>query len=163
MTNDRPLLGIFLMVRFAIFAPGMDAFAKLAGAQIPVGQILAFRFCIQGFILIPLGAMWGLLTFPNPREIFGHLTRAFLILAATAAFFTALKVMPIADAIAIFFVEPFILILLGAAFLGESIGWRRLAACGIGFAGALIVIRPSFINLGPVALMPLITAVCFAL
>ena len=45
--------------------------------------------------------------------------------------------------------------------LGEAVGWRRLSACGAGFAGALIVVRPSFSALGPVALLRLITATLF--
>jgi len=163
MAADRPLLGVFLMIGFALVAPGMDAFAKLAGAVIPVGEILAFRFGIQTLLLLPIALAMGGLLRPSPAEIGWHFVRAALILLATGAFFTALRFMPIADAIAIFFVEPFILTLFGAAFLKERIGWRRLLACAVGFVGAMLVIRPSFAALGPVALFPLITAVSFAL
>ncbi len=163
MASDRPLLGILLMIGFTIVAPGMDALAKLAGEAIPVGQILAFRFGVQALLLLPLAAVLGRLVWPGPPELRIHFARAGLILAATGAFFAALRVMPIADAIAIFFVEPFVLTLLGAAFLGEAVGWRRLLACATGFAGALLVIRPSLAAFGPVALLPLVTAVCFAL
>jgi len=163
MSADRPLLGVFLMIGFAIVAPGMDALAKLSGAVIPVGEILAFRFGVQSLLLVPIALLLGCLTRPSLPDLGWHFIRAFLILAATGAFFTALRFMPIADAIAIFFVEPFILTLFGAAFLGESIGWRRLLACAIGFAGAMLVIRPSFAAFGPVAMFPLITAVSFAL
>ncbi len=163
MSHDRPLLGIALMTGFALLAPGMDAFAKLASEEIPVGQTLAYRFGIQTLILLPLAIVLGLLSRPSASAAIWHLSRAALILLATGFFFTALRFMPIADAIAIFFVEPFILTLLGAVLPGESIGWRRLLACGVGFIGALIVIRPSFVELGPVALFPLGTAVSFAL
>ena len=151
------------MIGFALVAPGMDALAKLSAATIPVGQILAFRFGVQLGLLVPLALVLGVWVHQSMAEIGTHFLRAGLILLATGAFFTALKVMPIADAIAIFFVEPFILTLFGAVFLGESIGWRRLLACGIGFCGALIVIRPSFSEFGLVALLPLLTAVSFAL
>ena len=160
---DRPLLGVGLMIGFALVAPGMDALAKLSAATIPVGQILAFRFGVQMGLLVPLALVLGVWVRQSMAEISTHFLRAGLILLATGAFFTALKVMPIADAIAIFFVEPFILTLFGAVFLGESIGWRRLLACGIGFCGALIVIRPSLSEFGLVALLPLLTAVSFAL
>ncbi|MDJ0628698.1 MAG: DMT family transporter [Rhodobacter sp.] len=163
MTGDRPLLGILLMTGFAAIAPGMDAFAKLAGEAIPVGQILAFRFGIQTLVLVPLALGLGALVRQSGKAILLHAVRAALILAATGCFFSALRFMPMADAIAIFFVEPFILTLLGAVFLGETIGWRRLLACAIGFAGALLVIRPSFGDLGAIALLPLATAVFFAL
>jgi drug/metabolite transporter (DMT)-like permease len=163
MSPDRPLLGVLLMVGFAIIAPGMDAFAKLASATIPVGQILAFRFGVQSLLLLPVAMMIGALAKPAARDMGLHFARAALILLATGAFFSAISVMPIADAIAIFFVEPFLLTLFGAVFLGESIGWRRILACAIGFVGALLVIRPSFSDFGAVALLPLVTAVCFAL
>ncbi|KMW60733.1 putative membrane protein [Candidatus Rhodobacter oscarellae] len=151
------------MIGFSLIAPGMDAFAKLAGAAIPVGETLAFRFGIQALLLLPLALALGLITRQSPNAVLWHFIRAALILLATGFFFTALKVMPIADAIAIFFVEPFILTLFGAVFLGETIGWRRVLACAIGFAGAMLVIRPSFAAFGPVALFPLGTAVTFAL
>lgn len=159
---DRILPGILLMVGFTVTAPVMDTFAKLAADSIPVGQIVAARFLVQVAILLPVAARLGALARPGLQEAGLHMARAGLILAATSAFFAAIGTMPLADAIAIFFVEPFILTLLGALFLGESVGWRRVLACVVGFAGALLVIRPSFAAFGPVALLPLLTAFCFA-
>ena len=150
------------MIGFTILAPVMDAFAKLAAPSIGVGQIVAFRFGLQALLLLPFAMVMAQLAWPTRRDLGLHLLRAVLILVATAAFFSALRVMPLADAIAIFFVEPFILTLLGALFLGESIGWRRIAACAVGFAGALLIIRPSLEVFGPAALLPLVTAFCFA-
>jgi S-adenosylmethionine uptake transporter len=91
-----------------------------------------------------------------------HALRGALIALATLLFFSALKYLPLADAISIFFVEPLILTLLSAVFLGESVGWRRLTAVAVGFAGSLVIIRPSFHALGLPALLPLGTALSFA-
>ena len=162
MRADRPLLGIFLMIGFAVFAPGMDAMAKLVASDIPVGQIAAFRFSIQAAILIPVAMLLGHAHLPNLREMGLHLTRAVLIVVATSCFFYALRSMPIADAISIFFVEPFILTLLGGLILKEAVGPRRIIACLVGFGGALLVIKPSFTELGLVAALPLVTALLFA-
>jgi drug/metabolite transporter (DMT)-like permease len=68
----------------------------------------------------------------------------------------------VANAIAIFFVEPFLLTLLSALVLGERIGWRRIGAVAVGLVGALIVIRPNWAVYGPAAAWPLVTALCFA-
>ena len=46
--------------------------------------------------------------------------------------------------------------------MGDRVGPRRIAACAVGFAGSLLVIRPSLAAFGPVALWPLVTAVTFA-
>ena len=70
--------------------------------------------------------------------------------------------MALADAIAIFFVEPIILTILGSVFLKETIGWRRYVACAVGFLGAMIIVRPSFEEIGWVALLPVVTAVGIA-
>ncbi|SIO56960.1 EamA domain-containing membrane protein RarD [Rhodovulum sp. ES.010] len=161
-TQDRIVPGILLMIGFTVTAPVMDSFAKLAAAEIPVGQIVAARFTLQVLLLFPVAAALATLARPTPAEAALHFARAGLILVATSAFFAALRAMPLADAIAIFFVEPFILTLLGALFLREAVGWRRILACVVGFGGALLVIRPSFAAFGPIALLPLVTAFCFA-
>jgi drug/metabolite transporter (DMT)-like permease len=158
---DRTLAGIAMMACFALFGPVIDTFAKLA-TDIPVGQISAARFAVQAAMLLPLAAALGALHRPDWPEMRLHLVRGGLITVATMAFFAAVQVMPIADAIAIFFVEPFLLTLLGHFMLGETIGWRRVLACLIGFGGALLVIRPSFSAFGWVSALPLVTALMFA-
>ncbi len=150
------------MVAFSAIAPIMDAFAKATPDYIPVMQILSFRFGIQAALLLPLALCLRLMHWPSRRECLLHLTRAMLIVIATGLFFSAIRYMPIANALAIFFVEPFILTLLGGLLLGEDVGWRRISASIVGFAGAVLVIQPSFQDLGVVALFPLGTAFSFA-
>ena len=162
MARNSTFYGILLMVGFSLIAPLMDSFAKLIGDAVAVGQIAATRFVVQTALLLPLAAVMGWLHRPNAGEIGLHLARSSLLMVATAFFFTALRFMPIADAIAIFFVEPFILTLLGGWLLGEQVGPRRYIACTVGFGGALLIIQPSFQELGYVALLPLVTALCFA-
>jgi len=98
-----------------------------------------------------------------PSRPFIHLLRGILLAIATMIFFASLKYLPLADAIAIFFVQPLILTLISGWFLGEQVGWpRRIAVC-VGFLGALIIIQPGGQNFTPAAVMPLATAVCFAI
>ena len=162
MTHNSTLYGILLMVGFSLIAPLMDSFAKLIGEAVAVGQIAATRFLVQRALLLPLAAAMGWLHRPGRAEIGLHLARSVLLMVATAFFFAAVRFMPIADAIAIFFVEPFILTLLGGWLLGEQVGPRRYIACVVGFGGALLIIQPSFQELGFVAFFPLVTALCFA-
>ena len=160
---SKTLTGILLMVGFCIFGPAIDVFAKLAGnSGIPVFQISASRFAFQGLFLLPFALYLNLLRWPERAEVGLHLLRGTLILIATSFFFAALKYMPIADAISIFFIEPFILTLLGALFLNEPVGWRRILACLIGFSGALLVIQPQYETVGLAAAFPVGTAICFA-
>lgn len=150
------------MVAFAMVAPSIDIFAKLATVDQPPGQVSLARFAVQAAILTPVVLVIGGFGRLTLRGIGLQALRGFLLAAATVCFITALQAMPVADAIAIFFVEPMFLTLLSAWLLGEKVGWRRLLACLAGFAGAVIVVRPSFQHLGWVATLPLGTALFFA-
>ncbi len=161
--SDRNLLGIVLMLAFCIVAPLLDVFAKLAATEISIAQITSVRFVGQLFFMLLIILMLKK-SIKTPKQfLFQLVSRAMFLLIATYCFFSAIKTMPIADAVAIVFVEPFIILLIGKFFFKEAIGIRRLSACSIGFFGVILVIQPSFINFGFVAFYPLGTAFSFAL
>ena len=109
------------------------------------GILLMLLFCL----LAPLGdALAKLLGQSVP------LTQLIFVRFAVQA---ALLI-PLVDTIAIVFVMPFILLLLGNIFLQEVVGRHRLIACLVGFAGTLLIIQPSFENVGTPALLPLLAA-----
>ena len=160
--DNQTTFGIILVIGFTIMGPVMDTFAKLAANEIPIGQISFSRFFIQSMIIIPIALYLKILYFPRKSEIFLHFSRAFLILIATSLFFGAIKYMPMADAIAIFLVNPFIMTFLSYFILGERIGWRRVLACIIGFSASLMILKPSITLFGVVALFPLGTALTYS-
>lgn len=160
---DRILPGVALMIGFCVVAPLIDVAAKLAAATVPVGQITAARFLVQALLMAPILVVLGHSFRLTARALRLTALRALLLILSTFTFVSAVAVMPVADALAIAFVEPFLLLLLGWAIYGEAVGPRRIAACGAGFLGALLVIRPSFAIFGQVALYPLGTALFFAL
>lgn len=163
MRQDRTLLGVVMMLGFCVVAPVIDASAKLAVQTIATGQVTTARYIVQAALLVPVMLVMGQ-SFRMDRYRWGlTFVRAALSVAATFSFVAAVRVMPIADALAIAFVEPFILMLMGWFFFAEQVGPRRLIASAIGFLGALFVIQPSFSQFGPVAFFPLLTAVFFAL
>ncbi len=160
---DRILPGVALMLAFCVIAPLIDACAKLAaGTGLPTAQITAARFAVQAVLMVPIAHAMGLSLALPPGTLRLTLLRAVLLIGSTYSFVAAVAAMPIADALAIAFVEPFLLLLAGWALFGERVGPRRIIACTVGFAGALLVIRPSFAAFGPVALWPLATAAFFA-
>lgn len=162
-TLDRPLLGIALMLGFCILIPLGDAIAKLLADRVPVGQIVFIRFAAQAVILVPVSLALGQSLRIPQRLMPAILLRTLLQMGGITAMFNALRYLPLADAVAIAFVMPFIMLLLGKYVLGEEVGLRRLAACVVGFIGTLLVIQPSFAVVGLNALWPLAVAVIFAL
>lgn len=162
MTADRPLLGIMLMLGFCIVAPMGDAIAKVLGDDIPVAQLLVVRFGVQAAILVPIIWLTGIHWRMRGRVLSLTVLRTALHILGIGAMFTALQYLPLADAVAIAFVMPFIMLLLGKYILNEEVGLRRLMACAVGFSGTLMVIQPSFASVGWPALLPLFVAVNFA-
>jgi len=162
MNADRPLLGIMLMLGFCIVAPIGDAMAKVLGDSIPVGQLLIVRFGVQAAILIPVIWFAGIHWRMRGRVLRLTILRTALHIFGIGAMFTALQYLPLADAVAIAFVMPFIMLVLGKYVLNEEVGWRRLIACAVGFVGTLMVIQPSFVEVGWPAVLPLIVAFNFA-
>jgi len=156
-------LGILLMLGFCIVAPMGDAVAKLLGQSVPLGEVLLVRFAVQAIVLIPLVIISRRAWRMNARVFRLASLRTVLHIVGIAAMFTALQYLPLADAIAIAFVMPFLMLLLGKYILGEEVGTRRFAACFVGFVGTLLVIQPSFSVVGLPALLPLAVAVIFSL
>lgn len=140
-----------------------DAVAKILGQSIPLGELLLVRFAVQAVLLIPLVIATRRIWRMRGRILRLTIVRTALHIAGIGAMFTALKYLPLADAVAIAFVMPFIMLLLGKYVLGEEVGLRRLIACTVGFVGTLLVIQPSFAAVGWPALWPLAVAVIFSL
>lgn len=163
MDQDRPLLGIVLMLGFCVVAPMGDALAKVIGQSLSLGQLLWCRFMVQVIVLIPLVWLTGRHWKMQGRVLRLTFIRTLLHIAGIGGMFTALRYLPLADAVAIAFVMPFIMLLLGKYVLGEEVGSRRLIACIVGFMGTLLVVQPSFADVGWPALWPIFVAVTFAL
>lgn len=163
MAKDTTLRGIVLMLIFCVIAPLLDVSAKLAAeGGIPVGQITTGRFIVQGLLMLPVVLVMGLSLRLSGRALAFTFLRALFLILSTFSFVSGIAVMPVADALAIAFVEPFILLILGSLIFGDHVGPRRIAACAVGFFGALLVIQPSIAVFGLVALWPLGTAFSFA-
>lgn len=154
--------GIAIMTAAMLIVPSMDAMAKLLGRDMPGPEVAFARFVgqmiVSGLVGLAIGEGRRLIP-PQPA---GHVLRGLFLAATSLMFFTALTIMPLTDALAIAFAEPMILTAVSPWLLGETVGPRRWAACGVGFLGTLIIIRPSFQHFGTAALLPLGAAFTFA-
>ncbi len=77
-----------------------------------------------------------------------HGFRALVGLSAMLAWFTAISMMPLAEATALSFTAPLFATIGAALFLGETVRARRWAATVAGFVGALVIVRPDGIDIG---------------
>ncbi|WP_169569240.1 DMT family transporter [Sneathiella limimaris] len=150
--------GVLIMAMAMLALPVMDLFAKLLTETMSPGSVAFARFFAQSLIMLPFLFISG----QQGRPTLLHLLAGLFLGSALVALNTALKAMPIANALVIFFVEPLFLTILSAVILKEGFGWRRMIAVFLGLIGAIVVLRPNFQAFGIASIFPLITALCFS-
>lgn len=162
--GDAYVHGIAIMACGVLPLPVGDAIGKYlatAGDMTP-GQITFYRFFLQFALTAPVLIVLGGLPALRPARWWPNLLRGAFLAGASLGIFIAVKYMPLAAVIAIFFLEPLILTILSALVLHERVGWPRWLAIATGFLGAVIVINPSFSRYGLVAIWPVVSAALFA-
>lgn len=125
----------------------MDAGLKLLAAHYPPLQVSALRGVASLAFVLP----WAIWTLGPERFLPSmlrvrwplHLLRGVLGVVMMGAFVFALRTLPLSTAYTIFFVAPLLIVALSVPILGERVGPRRWAAIGVGFAGVLVVLRPT--------------------
>ncbi|MBC7987246.1 MAG: DMT family transporter [Sphingomonadaceae bacterium] len=148
---------LFAIAGFAILSVGDGVIKSIAGAW-PGLAVAALRYVLGalGLLLIVLAREGRAgLACPMPWVQLG---RGACVAVATMSFFTALFLMPLAEATVVMFTAPVITALLSALFLREPASRATWAAIAIAFAGVLIVLRPNVATLGWAALLPLAAA-----
>ena len=155
--------GIGLMVLGCAFLMMSDAVSKWLSQTYPIGQIMSLR---NVFVLIPiLLVVWHRGDFGELRvnRWGGQTLRAFFHVLAAALFVTSVSLLPLADVHAVAFAGPIFIAALSPLLLGESVGWRRWTAIFIGFAGVLIMLRPTGEGFQWIGLIPVAAALSSSL
>lgn len=141
-TPDGTFRGIAAMVAAQLAFVINDTLNKLASEHLPMGEIMflrgVFSTLLVGLLVLGLGLH------RNLPLLWNHLVGVRIVgeLGGTFFFLFALFHMPIANVMVIFQAVPLAVTAGAALFLHESVGWRRWAAIGAGFAGVIIVMRP---------------------
>ncbi len=140
----RVLLGISFAVGGTLLFSVTEAIAKYLGAQGYGAMQLVFLR--NGFALLPMLVMvWYLDRFRNLHlsNPLGYIARAALGAGSLWCFFYALPRMPMADVAALAFAAPIFTTALAPWLLKEENSIQRWASVLIGFAGVLVIVRPT--------------------
>lgn len=152
---------ILLMIAAIFCFSVMDASVKALAPQIGVLPALWVRYLGQ-MLLVLLLVLPRLHRVIRTRYPMLQFLRSVLLMCATGFFFMGLSRIPISDAAALMAVNP-VLITLGAAlFLGEPLGPRRIAGIVVALCGAMLIIRPGSAVFTLDALYPLAAAACYS-
>jgi len=139
----NPLLGITLVLAATFAFTLMGALVRYLGQTVPLGEIVFMR---SFFALIPLLAFlaWRreLTTALRANSPLSHISRSVTGTVGMFLNFSALALLPLADATAIGFAAPIFSVVLAALVLGEVVRIRRWTAVGVGFIGVLVMLSP---------------------
>jgi drug/metabolite transporter (DMT)-like permease len=136
--------GIVLIVIGLSIAAFAGAIMKLLGDQISAYQVAWFRFTGMSVILLPyLIWRYGLAGLKPARPVI-QIVRGLTMASGTTFFIIGVKTVDFADAIAILYAYPFLLVIIAKLFLGEQTSWPLWIGVIGGFLGVLLVMRPDF-------------------
>lgn len=160
LNNSR--LGLAYMMAGMFLFSATDMQAKLLTDTLHPIQIVWSRQCGMVLGVLILIAIRGrsVLKTTQPKL---QIARGVLAVISATLFVIGVAFVPLADAVAITFVAPFFVTLMGAFILKEPVGIRRWSAVTIGFLGTLIVMRPGLGVIHPAAILLIIAAFAFAL
>ena len=149
--------GILWMLFAAFFMCSSDPMTKYLVHNYPVPFVMWGRYLF--FVLAVLVVLHRrFLPLAATQRPILQTARSFLHVVFIAFFNLGLYFLPIADANAILFATPLIVTALSVPFLGERVGFHRWSAIAVGFAGALLIIRPGAETMRLAALLPLAAA-----
>lgn len=140
----------------------LDAIAKrlVVGSVNPLQVVWGrYAFSLLPLLLIPLFSGWRRLATTRPGLQFA---RGLTLIGATAAMFTGLRTLQLADAYALSYVSPVLVAVLSRYAFGERLNRWQWTALALGFAGVLVVIRPAFAQAGGAIVFPLLMAISYA-
>ena len=147
-------LGMFLFC-------SVDTQAKLLTNSFNPIQIVWLRHCGLLFIVLVLLFLRGTKIFET-KHLKLQVIRGTIVVISPICFVSALIFVPLADAVAVTFVSPFIVVILAVIFLGEKIGIHRWSAIILGFLATIIIIRPGLGIVSPAILLVLVAASLFS-
>jgi drug/metabolite transporter (DMT)-like permease len=140
-----------------------DLGIKLVSDDYAVHQVVLIRSLVGMAtflaIIMPLAGGWRVI---RTRRLGAHLARGTCVVIANTMLFLGLAALPIADAVAIYFVSPMVIAVFSVIFLSETVGPRRWLAIGIGFIGVMMVVKPGTTAFQLASLLPAMAAVFYA-
>jgi drug/metabolite transporter (DMT)-like permease len=160
ITKEDNLKGIFLMVLAVLILPFTDAIAKWLSSSYSIVQIAWLRFLLQATILFILAIVLKYRLTEFKKD---YILSSLFITLCIVFLFWGLKFLPLANNIALFFVEPLFLTILSVVILKEKLQKNHIIALIIGLIGTIIIIRPNWSAYGMASVLPILAAFSYAL
>jgi drug/metabolite transporter (DMT)-like permease len=154
--------GSLLMICAAVVFSAMNAIIRILAEFLPAFEIAFFRNFFALVLMLPWVARYGRASL-NMKRFKLYSLRALAGLISMLFWFSAVTMIPLAEATALSFTGPIFATMGAALILRETVGWRRWGAVAVGFIGVLIIMRPGAVQLSLGASLALASAVFMAI
>jgi len=157
-----PLRGILFLIASTIVFSVADIITKQLASTLPPSEVAWMRYATFALVIIPVMLIKGGPALLRSQRPGLQVVRGFGMVGSSIMFIESLPFLPVADATAIFFVSPILIMALSVLFLGETVGWRRWTAAAFGLIGVIIVVRPGSGAFQSAAFLPILSASSWA-
>jgi len=154
--------GILYIVTGVFIFTLQDVAIKSISDTYPILEIVFIRSLIALPIVLGIVHIEGGLHQLRSKQLGLQLVRATLAFLTYIFYFLALSALPIADAVAIFFIAPLFVTILSAWLLKEVVDGYRWLAVLIGFMGVLLMVRPGNAAFDSASLFAVVAALAYA-
>ena len=151
---DAPGLGIACMIGGGLLISVNNAVLKSISTSLPLGEIICLRALVSITLITSFVLVRGQFQDLRVNRHRVHLIRGVLQVGSMFLFIAALRALPLVDAMTLVYIGPLIITAMAPAMLGERVGWHRWSAVLIGFAGVIVMLRPTGDGLQWVAIIP---------
>jgi len=164
MAQNNTRLGILLMIATTFVFAVQDGMSRYLAAEYNVMMVVMIRYWFfAGFVVILASrSTGGVRATASTSQPVLQLFRGVLLALEICVAVLAFVFLGLVQTHAIFAAYPLMIAALAGPFLGESVGWRRWAAIGIGFLGMLIILQPGVQVFEPAAVLAIASALMFA-
>ena len=163
-SNDDNLPLAISAILFTVFALALgDAFIKRFSTDFTLWQI----FVLRSVLALPVLTAFIKLRYKGtsliPQFVTWTALRSLMLTIMWVAYYTALPHMALSVAAAAYYTLPIFITLFASLFIGEKIGTRGWVAVFLGFCGVLLILRPQADDFNAYALLPVVSAILYAL
>ncbi|WP_299151780.1 DMT family transporter [uncultured Tateyamaria sp.] len=163
--GNNTRLGIALMIAVSVVFAGQDGISRHLASEYNVYMVVMIRYWFFAAFVITIAARkaGGVAAAASTKRPVVQGFRGLLLAAEICVMVSAFTILGLVESHAVFAAYPLLVAALSGPVLGEHVGWRRWAAIGVGFVGVLFILKPGLGVFNPAAVIPLISAVMFAM
>ncbi len=163
--QNNPRLGILLMICTTFVFAVQDGISRHLAGNYNVIMIVMIRYWFFAAFVITIATRQSgsIRAAAATQQPILQITRGTLLALEICVMVSAFVLLGLVESHAIFACYPLLIAALSGPVLGEKVGWRRWVAIGIGFVGVLVILQPGYTVFAPAAVVPLASALMFAL